>query len=141
MASLWFVFVDDSFECFVLSGIGESWAGAAAVRNDHETDWGGFGFASPFKESLGNAPGCGPFGLPCVDVGLPQLGQLDVVVDKPAEEVDGHSDFLFGARRKVPRVTSFICLTSVWGVSNATGQSLGSMRTPPATLLLAGECN
>jgi hypothetical protein len=74
-------------------------------------------------------------------VGLPQLGQCDVMVDKPAEEVDGHSDFLFGARRKVPRVTSFICLTSVWGVSNATGQSLGSMRTPPATLLLAGECD
>jgi hypothetical protein len=70
VASLWFVFVDDSFECFVLSGIGESWAGAAAVRNDHETDWGGFGFAGPFKESLGNAPGCWPFGLPCVDCGI-----------------------------------------------------------------------
>ena len=41
------VFVDDLFECFVLSGFGKSWAGAAAVRDDGEPGWSGFGFDGP----------------------------------------------------------------------------------------------
>ena len=44
------VFVDDSFERFVLSRLGKSRAGAAAVRNDGETGWDGFGLDGPFEE-------------------------------------------------------------------------------------------
>jgi hypothetical protein len=90
--------VDDSFECFVLSGLGESWAGAAAVRNDGEPGWGGFGFDGPFEEALGDAPGCRPFWLPFVEVGLLQLGQFDVVAGEPGQQADGDGDFLFGAQ-------------------------------------------
>ena len=31
-------------------------------------------------------------------MGLPQLGQFDAMAGEPVEQVDGHSDFLFGAQ-------------------------------------------
>lgn len=92
-----FVGVDDSFECFVLPGLGESWAGAAAVRNDGETGWGDFGLNGPFEKALRDAPGCWPFGLPYVEVRLLQVRQFDVISGELVEQVDGHGDFLFGA--------------------------------------------
>lgn len=68
------------------------------MRNDAEPGWGSFGLDGPFEEALGNAPGCGPFGLPYVKVGLLQFGQFDVMSSEPVQQFDGHGDFLFGAQ-------------------------------------------
>jgi hypothetical protein len=54
VACLQSVGVDDSFQCFVLSRFGESRNGAAAVRNDGDPGWGGFGLDGPFEEALGD---------------------------------------------------------------------------------------
>ena len=49
--------VRGEFAPWLGQGLGESWAGAAAVRNDGEPGWGGFGLDGPFEEALGGAPG------------------------------------------------------------------------------------
>ncbi|WP_243835564.1 hypothetical protein [Arthrobacter sp. AG258] len=92
------VVVDDLFERLVLSGLGESWAGAAAVRDDGEPKWGGLGIDGPFEEAPSDASGRRPLGLPNIKVGLLQFRKFDVMTGEPVQEVDGDGDFLLGTK-------------------------------------------